>query len=56
MSDEIIDVVEDMIVQGLIDDLNQKVDMLRSEVDTIGNVLLQLIHARNDAIVRGEEK
>lgn len=55
MSDEIIDVVEDMIVQGLIDDLNQKVDMLRSEVDTIGNVLLQLIHARNDAIERGEE-
>ena len=55
MSDEIIDVVEDMIVQGLIDDLNQKVDMLRSEVDTIGNVLLQVIHARNLAIDRGEE-
>jgi hypothetical protein len=55
MSDEIIDVVEDMIVQGLIDDLNQKVDMLRSEVDTIGNVLLQLIHARNTAVERGEE-
>ena len=55
MSGEIIDVVEDMIVQGLIDDLNQKVDMLRSEVDTIGNVLLQLIHARNDRIERGEE-
>jgi len=55
MSDEIIDVVEDMIVQKLIDDLNQKVDMLRSEVDTIGNVLLQLIHARNVAIERGEE-
>ena len=55
MSDEIIDVVEDMIVQGLIDDLNQKVDMLRSEVDTIGNVLLQVIHSRNTLVNRGEE-
>jgi len=55
MSDEIIDVVEDMIVQELIDNLNQKVDMLRSEVDTIGNVLLQLIHARNVVIERGDE-
>ena len=56
MSDEIIDVVEDMVVQELIDDLNQKVEMLRSEVDTIGNVLLQVIHARNDSIERGDEK
>lgn len=55
MSDEITAVVDEMIVQERIDDLNQKVDMLRSEVDTIGNVLLQLIHARNDAIERGEE-
>ena len=48
-------VVEDMILQELVDDLNQKVDMLRSEVDTIGNVLLQLIHARNVSIARGDE-
>lgn len=55
MSDDIIDVVDTMELAVMVSDLSDKVDMLRSEVDTIGNVLLQLIHSRNDAIVRGEE-
>lgn len=55
MSDDIIDVVDTMELADMVSDLSDKVDMLRSEVDTIGNVLLQLIHSRNDAIVRGEE-
>jgi len=50
MSDGIIDLVNTMELADLVSDLSDKVDMLRSEVDTIGNVLLQLIHARNQAI------
>lgn len=55
MSDEIFQIIEEMEVFDKIDMLESKVDMLRSEVDTIGNVLLQLIHARNDHIERGED-
>ena len=55
MSDDIHEIVEEMDVHDWIADFNQKMDLLRSEVDTIGNVLLQLIHARNDRIERGEE-
>lgn len=55
MSDEIIDVVDTMELAVMVSDLSDKVDMLRSEVDTIGNVLLQLIHSRNESILRGEE-
>ena len=56
MSDEIIDIVDTMELAVKVSDLDDKVDMLRSEVDTIGNVLLQLIHARNDQIARGDEE
>jgi hypothetical protein len=56
MSDEIVDIVDTMELAVKVSDLDDKVDMLRSEVDTIGNVLLQLIHARNDQIARGDEE
>ena len=55
MSDEIFQIIEEMEVFDKIDMLESKVDMLRSELDTIGNVLLQLIHSRNESILRGEE-
>ena len=55
MSDDIHEIIEEMDVHDWIDEFNQKMDLLRSEVDTIGNVLLQLIHARNVSTDRGEE-
>ena len=55
MSDEIFQIIEEMELFDKIDMLESRVDLLRSEVDTIGNVLLQLIHARNDHMERGEE-
>ena len=44
MSDDIIDVVDIMTLAENVFRLEEKVDMLRSEVDTIGNVLLQVLH------------
>lgn len=58
MSDDIIDVVDTMELAVMVSDLSDKLDLLRSEVDTIGNVLLQLIHSRTavvTAVDRGEE-
>jgi uncharacterized coiled-coil DUF342 family protein len=56
MSDDIHEILEEIEdVHDCIAEFNQKMDLLRSEVDTIGNVLLQLIHARNAAAERGEE-
>ena len=56
MSDEIIEIVDTMELAVKVSDLADKVEMLRSEVDTIGNVLLQLIHARNEQLARGDEE
>lgn len=57
MSDDILDVVDIMTLAEHVYRLSEKVEMLRSEVDTIGNVLLQLIHARNEELhLRGGEE
>ena len=53
--DDITDVVDIMTLAENVFRLEEKVDLLRSEVDTIGNVLLQLIHSRNEQISRGGE-
>jgi hypothetical protein len=57
VSDDILDVVDIMTLAEHVYRLSEKVEMLRSEVDTIGNVLLQLIHARNEQLhLRGGEE
>lgn len=44
MSDEIIEIVDTMELAEQVSALADKVNMLRSELDTIGNVLLQVLH------------
>lgn len=54
MSDEIIEIVDTMELAAMVSDLSDKLNLLRSEVDTIGNVLLQVLHT--PAIQMEEEK
>lgn len=55
MSDEIIDVVDTMELASLVSDLDRKLNMLRSEVETIGHVLLQVIHREQNILLQEEE-
>lgn len=56
MSDEIVDIVDTMELAVMVSDLSDKLDLLRSEVDTIGNVMLQLIHTRNKIMAKELEE
>ena len=56
MSDEIIEIVDTMELATMVSDLSDKLDLLRSEVDTIGNVMLQLIHTRNELMAKELEE
>lgn len=56
MSDEIIEIVDTMELAVMVSDLSDKLDLLRSEVDTIGNVMLQLIHTRNKIMAKELEE